>query len=270
MTGAELLAALEAAGSAGDVLAALAGGVNPDKGAPSPEALAPWWPECPDKARFEAVERLQALARIAVPDAPPALIDGCRFWELEGGGTDHDLYVAWPMVAWDGRKLLDSGDRMDWIRGALGIEALSRRWIEADPDTRPGHPLAPIVRAWIERPRGLAHRHLIATREKYSPKGSDPLTMTRHPGLLSLVSHAPLEAVAVDGEAFATRTIGGVETKMRRWRLAESQGDLFPGPRELAGQATAGAILEAVAFMVLAGDERSPLRADLLRLANLI
>ena len=93
--------------------------------------------------------------------------------------------------------------------------------------------------------------------------------MTRHPGVLSLMSHAPLEAVAVDGEAFATRTIGGVETKMRRYRLAESQGDLFPGPRKLAGQATGGAIFEAVAFMVLAGDERSPLRADLLRLANL-
>ena len=56
---------------------------------------------------------------------------------------------------------------------------------------------------------------------------------------------------------------------MRRYRLAESQGDLFPGPRKLAGQATAGAIFEAVAFMVLAGAERSPLRADLLRLANL-
>ena len=127
-----------------------------------------------------------------------------------------------------------------------------------------------LLAAWYDhRPAGAAHRHLVATREKHPPKDSDPLTMTRQPGLLSLMSHAPLEAVAVDGEAFATRTVGGVETKLRRYQLAESQGDLFPGPRKLAGQATAGAIFEAVAFMVLAGDERSPLRADLLRLANL-
>ena len=249
-------------------MAALARGIDPDADAPSPEALAAWWPECPDAAKADAVDRLRTLARTCEPDAPGELLDSLGFMMYDGpvivrteGAPDAmidgpHLFGQWPTDT-TGRVIGHGG----WIGNPRPIANLSQLWFDeaearaADPDARPGHPLAPIVRAWIERPRGLAHRHLIATQEKYPPKGSDSLTMTRQPGLLSLVSHAPLEAVAVDGKAFATRTIGGVETKMRLYRLAESQGDLFPGPRKLAGQATAGAIFEAVAFMVLAGDE---------------
>ena len=278
MTGEDVLAALEAAESDADVLAALAGGIGPDADAPSPEALAAWWPECPEAARSEAVERLQALARIAVPEAPGECVDGLGFMVYPGVVVRRDLgpdevtiegphlFAQWPTDTTG--KVIGGGGR--WIGNPRLIEALARRWIEArELDGCPGHPLAPIVRAWIERPRGLERRHLIATREKYPPKGSEPLVMTRQPGIVSLVSHSPLEAVKVDGVAFATRTIGGVETKIRRYRLADSQGDLFPGPRTLAGDTTAGAIFEAVAFLVLSGDERSPLRADLLKLANL-
>ena len=166
------------------------------------------------------------------------------------------------------------GDKHSYVtRAAYPVRVMARHWLavrKANPDGCPAFPLAPIVRAWRDhRPRDPSRRHLHATKERHPPKGVDPLTMTRQPGVLSLVSHAPLEAVEVDGQAFVTRTLGGVATKTRRYRLADSQGDLFPGPRTLAGDATAGVIFEAVACMLLTGDERSPLRADLLRLANL-
>ena len=54
-----------------------------------------------------------------------------------------------------------------------------------------------------------------------------------------------------------------------RWKVSAPQGDLFPGPRTLARKATAGAVVEAAARLELTGDERSPLRADLVRLAQL-
>ena len=148
------------------------------------------------------------------------------------------------------------------------IEALAA--LPEAPDSESG--LSLLAAAIAELPRPTGRRHLKVVQERHPPKGSDPLQLTRQPGIMSLAFHAPLEAVAVDGEAFATRTIGGVETKVRRYKLAEhAQGELglFSGPRTLAGNATAGAIFEAVAFLVLSGDERSPLRADLLRLANL-
>ena len=75
------VAALEAA-TAGPLaeadaatLAALAAGFDA-KDAPTPEALAEWWPECPDAVKAEAVERLRTLARIAEPDAPRSLSTG--------------------------------------------------------------------------------------------------------------------------------------------------------------------------------------------------
>ena len=265
--------ALRAAKTDADVLAAVAWGIDPDAEPPTPEALAAWWPECPDAARREAVAQLQELARTCEPDAPGDVIERLRFFAYEGvmirdGGVTAEgphLFGGWPTDTTG--KVIGGGG--GWIANPRLIESLSRRWIEADP--RPRHPLAPIVRAWIDRPRDPSRRHLIVTAERYPPTGREPMMMTRQPGMLSLASHTPLEAVVVDGEAFATRTIGGAETKVRRYALADSQGDLFPGPRTLAaGKATtAGAIFEAVAFLVLSGDERSPLRADLLRLANL-
>ena len=90
----------------------------------------------------------------------------------------------------------------------------------------------------------------------------------RTPGLLTLVCNEVLEAVAVDGEAFAAPQLG--TPKLRRYRVVRSeQADLFPAsPRRLTGTATAGALIQAVADSPLAGDERHPIRADLLRLGS--
>ena len=91
MTGAELIAALETAGSDADVLAALAGGFDPDAEAPSPEALAEWWPECPDAAREKATSRLRKLARTCEPEAPGDVIERLRFSIYEGVVIRRDL-----------------------------------------------------------------------------------------------------------------------------------------------------------------------------------
>ena len=41
-----------------------------------------------------------------------------------------------------------------------------------------------------------------------------------------------------------------------------------PAPGNLAGEATGGAVLEAVAQLWMTGDERNPLRGDVLRLGT--
>ena len=158
--------ALTAATTDADTLAALARGTGGDGAeVPTPEALAEWWSGCPARAEAEAAARLQALARIAEPDAPDGLIGGCTFTAWRGwDGTDPaQLWARWPVAmrtAWtateSGARRLRRGEDgppgVEWIRGSLaGPLAVSRRWIEADPDTRPAHPLAPIVKAWQKR-----------------------------------------------------------------------------------------------------------------------
>ena len=141
---------LEAARTGADVLAALAAGIDAEADAPTPEALADWWPVCPDPARAEADARLRslALAGSADPERPvgfdgdPEAIrfEGCRAW--------------WPVqVAYVGRS--GRATAVSWRLVRIGPLDLSRLWLEvrnADPEGCPPHPLAPIVRAWIERP----------------------------------------------------------------------------------------------------------------------
>ena len=153
MTPAELFEALAAAESDGDVIAALWTAVDGDGAPPSPEDLAAWWPECPDAARAEAGTRLRAL------------------YEPEGGGdwppdtmdTPAPRFEADP---WGGgilptipRKVTEThgGKPYSFLaRAAYPVRVLARHWLalqKTDPDGCPAFPLAPIVRAWIDRPR---------------------------------------------------------------------------------------------------------------------
>ena len=123
MTGADAraLEALAAAESGADVLATVAGWFDPDATAPTPEALAEWWPECPDEAREEYHDRAaNLLARWNIPDILAAAL----------------VREPWkPLVL---SKL--------WLQ-SRNSERAGR--FPDDPPL-PGHPLAPIVRAWIE------------------------------------------------------------------------------------------------------------------------
>lgn len=255
----EVLAALEAADSGVDVLAALWRAVDGKGDPPDPEGLAKWWPECPEDARIEAVDR-------CVRPLAGALVQA----GVDGYGVE--LFRLWdPLWTGEAPEDLDS----------LTL-AITRAWCAVRdaprPDTPPGnqrvspesprpipHPLGPIVRAWADRPRDLSRRHLIVTEERHPPKGMGSLKLARTPGLLALTG-ATLEAVQVDGEAFATHQPDMVT--VRQWQVPPiKQGELFSGPRNMDGRATAGLIVEAVAFLDI--DGRSPLRADTLKLGHL-
>jgi len=117
----------------------------------------------------------------------------------------------------------------------------------------------------VERylPEPLERRHMLAATERKRHK--DALILTRQHGVLN---HVSLTAFEVDGEPLATATPAGDAQK--RWRLAQpEQGSLYPGPRTIAGKAVGGALVETVADLNLAGDERNPIRADLLKIGNL-
>ena len=142
--------ALTAAGSDADILAAVAHGVDPNAEAPTPGALAEWWPECPEAARIEAADLLRELARTCEPEAPGDVMERVCFFVYEGvvvrdGVTAEGphLFGHWPTDTTG--KVLGGGGR--WISNPRMIDNLSRRWLEAEP--RPRHPLAPIVRAWL-------------------------------------------------------------------------------------------------------------------------
>ena len=122
------------------------------------------------------------------------------------------------------------------------------------------------IREAVAQPRRPQRRHLSVVEHR-------GLTLNRQPGLLALAG-AVLEAVEVDGEPYATRSVD----RPIPLRVAEPvQGSLFGGPRTLGGRATAGALIETVADVVmyadtrawnygLPADGRSPLRADVLKL----
>ena len=131
------LAALEAATKAptdADTLAAVAGGIDPPTDPPTPEALAEWWRECPEAG------------------------DG---WPPDSMETPSPRFMASP----DGvlptlpRVLTETygGDKHSYVtRTAYPVRVMARNWLEvrkADPGGCPAFPLAPIIRAWIGRPR---------------------------------------------------------------------------------------------------------------------
>ncbi len=103
----------------------------------TPEELGEWIPECPETARPEAGRRLRTLWPDLIPEADLE-------WRRLGG----ELWV----VA-TGFPAFDFGGEVS----AVAVAELAdghRKW--ADMEARPPHPLAPLVKAWIERPRQSA------------------------------------------------------------------------------------------------------------------
>jgi len=134
-------------------------------------------------------------------------------------------------------------------------------WLAARPFAGK-HPLADAVRSWQARPSRLAEAKAIVSR-------AFGLTTARQPAVLAL-TQATLTAVMVDGEPLVAESPSG---RRRRYRIEAPpkapQGDFFQAPKTLDGRATGGAFIEAIADLNLTGDERSPLRADTLRIGSL-
>ena len=283
----ERLEALQTAKTEPEVLAALAWVQERRPGKPSipaPADLATWWTEAtPGELQEPAREAGERLAALVWP-AEWGELDGINLALWPPGPANPGegpppprlaAYLAHSAAPAPGAIRREPGgatravkDRRSAWR-VVDLEDVHRCWVETPEDRRPRHPWAPLVRAWWDRGRPLPERRLIVTEEPAArvKAGQAPLTLARTPGLLHL---ATLAAVEVDGEPFVTREIGAQKVRMARRRVVEPvQGELFPGPRTLAGEATAGALVEAVADLVLDGDERSPIRADVLRLGKL-
>lgn len=120
------------------------------------------------------------------------------------------------------------------------------------------HPLWDLMAAWQNRLVKPGHTHLIVTQK-------DDLLLARQPAIHAL-SGATLKAIEVDGQPFVT--VLPDKMQRRRWKVAEPlQGELFPGPKTLDGNVTAGTLIDAAAELNFSGDERSPIRGDMARLA---
>ena len=78
-----------------------------------------------------------------------------------------------------------------------------------------------------------------------------------------------LTAVEVDGEPLATATPGGKLFQTHRAPRKPIQGELWTAPRTLDGQQT-DPVARTLAGYRLAGDERNPLRGDVIAVARFV
>ena len=110
---------------------------------PTAATLAAWLPEFPEAAHLEAGERLAALYGLSDGG-------GCR-WRL-GRTATLKPRGEWSLtlLAWE----RPSPDRPGW--GSMGkLEEVHSVWVALPAKVRRKHPLAPLVAAWQERPRGV-------------------------------------------------------------------------------------------------------------------
>ena len=141
------LEALQAAKSGQDVLTALAEGVGgTGSKVPSPKDLGEWWPLYPDELRESAQQRLIALVRAENPEVDESVIG---FIALPG----ECLVCSLPPVA-DTDDSTPSG-----VLVPCDALEVTRRWLESRAVTRMGHPFAPLVEAWQNRPVELDSRN---------------------------------------------------------------------------------------------------------------
>ena len=151
-----------------------------------------WLPECPDDAMIEASERAAALPRL----------DGSAIWRVwpdltasaevastlerlrETEGTDAAT-LAQVAEATRPRLVLALPDTTALSATAGGppmheIGAVHASWREL-PEPRPGHPLAPIVAAWQERPQEVeldTRETAIAPQSLFEWAGVAPAVLT--------------------------------------------------------------------------------------------
>ena len=233
----DLLDQLEAANSDADVLGAFAKVTG--RATPSLAALEEWYPDCRQSVKDEVNARLRALR----PDGP---------------SRRYDLFPS--------QRSLALGSNSD----DASPLAVTGPFLSAWRKTRTlSHPWAILVRSWQEH-CPLARANLIVMREPRPPRDRRALELSRAAAVLHL---ATLAVVEVDGEPFVSDA--PLPGPVQRYRVTPTieQRDLGPVlkpyPDTIQGQATAGALVEALAHLDLTGDERSPLRADILRLGEI-
>lgn len=232
----DLLKRLEDADSDAEVLAAFAEARGPK--IPSLADLQAWYPKCLQSVKDEVKARLLALW--------PNL----RRYEL-----------------FPSQRSLALGPSV----GDAGPLAVTGPFLSAwREDETLLHPWAILVKSWQQH-CPPAQANLIVTRERRPPRDRHALELSRAAAVLHVAS---LAVVEVDGEPFVSDAPLGPGI-VQRYRVSPTseQPDLDeilkPYPRTIQGHATAGTLVETVANLDLGGDERSPLRADMLRLGQI-
>ena len=111
--------------------------------------------------------------------------------------------------------------------------------------------------------RPVPERHLLAVTDR-----AESITLARQPWNVTVSALSELEAVAVDGEPFATAgPDAGLLAHYRARPRAAQRGLPFAGPRRIGEHLIGSPLVRALASFPLTGDERSPIRGDTLRVA---
>ena len=238
----------------------------PAEAIPTEAELVKWLPECPDDAMIEASERAAALPRL----------DGSAIWRVwpdltasaevasalerlrETEGTDAAT-LAQVAEATRPRLVLALPDTTALSATAGGppmheIGAVHASWREL-PEPRPGHPLAPIVAAWQERPQEVeldTRETAIAPQSLFEWAGVAPAVLTTpmhdnelpiRPGLIEpdaelfLPGLAPPESAVVPAPALVVAEeagFGGLAPGRRRTDR-QAVARLFPAGRSAIG-----------------------------------
>lgn len=152
---------------------------------PTEEVLASWLSECPQDAHAEAGKRLADLFRLTVECCWLSVRISATLTVTPAGAKavppprPDPLKATESLAAWavqvdpDSGHVVQSPDgRKVWTyRGQLPV--IHELWAKRPQEGRPKHPLAPIVRAWQERPtpkqpRKLTNRASLARLHKLS------------------------------------------------------------------------------------------------------
>ena len=123
--------------------------------------------------------------------------------------------------------------------------------------------LAVVWRVSRAAARPVAERRLLTVTDR-----AESITLARQPWNVTVSALSELEAVAVDGEPFATAgPDAGLLAHYRARPRAAQRGLPFAGPRRIGEHLIGSPLVRALASFPLTGDERSPIRGDTLRVA---
>ena len=114
-------------------------------------------------------------------------------------------------------------------------------------------------------PEPVEARHVVTVTDR-----AERIHLARMPARIDLATLSPLDVVEADGAPFvAPGPEAGLLAQYRRRPREAQRAFRFAGPRTLDGAVVGDPVIRALASLPLTGDERSPIRGDVSRLATL-
>ena len=175
--------------------------------------------------------------------------------------------VVAQMHALAGRVAQQSPTLAEEIRRGLTLNGLSIpavvELLKTTPAGDGATALSVVWRVWRAMARPVTERRLLTVTDR-----AESITLARQPWNVAVAALSELEAVAVDGEPFATAgPDAGLLAHYRARPRAAQRGLPFAGPRRIGEHLIGSPVVRALASFPLTGDERSPIRGDVLRVA---